>query len=407
MILLCIAVNLLFYPFIKIRETDYSFTFRGALKYYTPSLRFYRYTFYYISFFLAIFFFAIFNGWIAFSLYLLAISSFFFFYKRKISEDKTLFSQITPKFRKYVKYIKDPRTFSDSVVYFTILSLSMATLVVAAVIAFAMFREFFVFLQSVKLTDFLFGTYWWPSEYELFGGKAFGILPLFVGTVMTSLIAILFATPISIMVAIYTAEYASPKFCGKIKFALEILANIPTVVYGFFAAFILSRWMYDFSNALHYHSFSAESALVSGLVIGVMIMPYMITLIDDAFRAIPSEIRQTAVSLGALKHEIVLNVLLSIITPSIVSVVIIAMSRAIGETMIVVMAAGLMANMTFSPLESITTATVQIVTILTGDVEFNSPKTLAAFAIASVLFCITLVLNSISIWISKKFEVRL
>ena len=224
---------------------------------------------------------------------------------------------------------------------------------------------------------------------------------------MTSLIAITFATPVAIMVAIYTAEYASSKFCGKVKFTLEILANIPTVVYGFFAAFRLSRWLYTASNAINYHSFSAESALVSGLVIGVMVMPYMITLIDDAFRAVPSEIRQTAVSLGALKHEIVLNILLSIITPSIVSVVIIAMSRAIGETMIVVMAAGLMANMTISPLESITTATVQIVTILTGDVEFNSPKTLAAFAIASVLFCATLVLNTISIWISRKFEVRL
>ncbi len=407
MILLCIVVTLLLFPFIKTTNSINSFTFRGALKYYTPSLRFYRYTFAYVSFFLGIVSFAILDGFWAFALYTSLISIFFTVYRRKILEEKTLFSQISPQFRKYFKYIKDPRTFSDSVVYFTILTLSFATILIALIIVFAIFKEFFVFLQSVKITDFLFGTYWWPSEYELFGGKVFGVLPLFTGTIMTSLIAITFATPVAIMVAIYTAEYASAKFCGKVKFTLEILANIPTVVYGFFAAFILSRWLYAASNTLHYQSFSAESALISGLVIGVMVMPYMITLIDDAFRAIPAEIRQTAVSLGALKHEIVINVLLSIITPSIVSVVIIAMSRAIGETMIVVMAAGLMANMTISPLESITTATVQIVTILTGDVEFNSPKTLAAFAIASILFCATLVLNTISIWISRKFEVKL
>ena len=407
MFLLCIAVNLLLFPFIKTRNSSNSFTFRGALKYYTPSLRFYRYTFIYVSFFLGIISFSILNGIFAFGLYTIMLAIFFTIYRRKILEEQTLFSQIAPQFRKYFKYIKDPKTFSDSIVYFTIVILSFATIAIALVIVVAIFKEFFVFLQSVKLTDFLFGTYWWPSEYELLSGKAFGILPLFAGTIMTSLIAVTFATPIAIMVAIYTAEYASSKFCGKVKFTLEILANIPTVVYGFFAAFILSRWLYTASNALNYQSFSAESALVSGIVIGVMVMPYMITLIDDAFRAVPSEIRQTAVSLGALKHEIVLNILLSIITPSIVSVVIIAMSRAIGETMIVVMAAGLMANMTISPLESITTATVQIVTILTGDVEFNSPKTLAAFAIASVLFCATLILNTISIWVSRKFEVRL
>ena len=407
MFLLCVAVNLLLLKFIKTRQINKDFTFRGTLKYYTPSIRFYRYTFLYISFFLSIIVFSNINGIIAFATYTSLLIIFFFFYRKQIYQEKTLFSQITPRFRKYFKYIKDPRTFSDSVVYFTILLLSFATILLAILFATIMFKEFFVFLKSVDLKDFLLGTYWWPSEYDLFGGKVFGIVPLFIGTIMTSIIAILFATPVSIMVAIYTAEYASTKFCGKIKFALEILANIPTVVYGFFAAFILSRWLYNMSNILHYDSFSAESALVSGLVIGVMVMPYMITLIDDAFRAIPQEIRQTAVSLGALKHEIVLNVLMSIITPSIVSVVIIAMSRAIGETMIVVMAAGLMANMTISPLDSITTATVQIVTILTGDAEFNSPKTLAAFAIASVLFCATLILNSISIWISKRFEVRL
>lgn len=331
----------------------------------------------------------------------------FWFYRRRINADKTFFSTIAPKFRKYFKFIKDPRTFSDSITTGVIFFFSIATVLMTFIIAFFIFREFFSFMKFVNFWDFILGKYWWPNEYEVIGGKAFGVLPLFVGTVMTSMIAILFATPISIMVAIYTSEYAHPKIRGKIKFMLEILANIPTVVYGFFAAFILSKWLYNVSFFIGYDSFSAESALVSGIVIGIMIMPYMITLIDDALRAVPDEIRHTAISLGAIQHEIVGRILLSIVTPSIASVIIIALSRAIGETMIVVMAAGLMANMTLSPLEPITTATVQIVTLLTGDIEFNNPKTLAAFGIASVLFCMTLLLNTISIWVSKKFEVKL
>jgi phosphate transport system permease protein len=349
----------------------------------------------------------IFHGILSYIIYFSFLIIFFFLFRKQVCMERTLFSQIKPRYRKYVKYLKDPRTFSDSILHFTIFLLSILTIVVACVVAFSIFKEFFKFLHFVSFWDFITGTYWWPNEYDMIGGEAFGVVPLFVGTIMTSFIAILFATPISIMVAIYTAEYASPKICGKIKFALEILANIPTVVYGFFAAFILSKWLYNVSALFNYSSFSAESALVSGLVVGIMIMPYMITLIDDALRAVPAEIRHTAISLGALKHEIVGRVLMSIITPSIASVIIIALSRAIGETMIVVMAAGLMANMTLSPLEPITTATVQIVTILTGDMEFSSPKTLAAFGIASVLFCITLVLNTISIWISKQFEVKL
>ena len=407
MILLCIAVNLVFYFLIKVKTPDFLFTFRGALKYYTPSKRFYIYTFFYISFAIFCFSFLLLDGLAAFIVYIALLLPFFLFYRKQIADERTLFSRIRPRYRKYVKYFKDPRTFSDSILHFSVFVLAIFTVILTAIIAFSMFKEFFKFLHFVKLRDFLFGTYWWPNEYEMIGGKAFGVVPLFVGTIMTSLIAIFFATPVSIMVAIYTAEYASPKICGKIKFILEILANIPTVVYGFFAAFILSKWLYKFSDVIGYKSFSPESALISGIVVGIMIMPYMITLIDDALRAVPAEIRHTAISLGALKHEVVLRVLMSIITPSIASVIIIALSRAIGETMIVVMAAGLMANMTFSPLDSITTATVQIVTILTGDIEFNNPKTLSAFGIASVLFCMTLIFNTISIWISKKFEVKL
>lgn len=407
MILLSCLTNIVLYFFIKIRYATFEFTFRGALKYYTPSKRFYIYTFYYISFFIFIAVYSIFSGLLACAVYHIILLSFFFVYRKRIGQEKTLFSIIHPQYRKYVKYIKNPRTFSDSIVYFCVLFLSICTIILTFVIAFSIFKEFFKFLTFVDIRDFLFGQYWWPNDYEMIKGKAFGILPLLVGTILTAFIAILFATPVSIMVAIYTAEYASASMRGKIKFALEMLANVPTVVYGFFAAFILSKFLYNFSMFIGYNSFSAESALISGLVIGVMIMPYMVTLIDDAFMSVPQEIHQTAVALGAIKHEIVLRVLLSIVTPSIVSVIIIAISRAIGETMIVVMAAGLMANMTFSPLEPITTATVQIVTLLTGDVEFNNPKSLSAFGVASVLFCITLFFNMISIWISKKFEVKL
>lgn len=407
MILLALILNLALYFGLKIPISDLSFTFRGSLKYYIPSKRFYIYTFYYISFLLFCVTSLALRGIYSFALYSFLLLAFFLFYRFQINNKNTLFSRIKPQYRKYFKYIKNPRTFSDSVALLVILLFAFFTIAVTGVIVFAIFKEFFKFLQFVNFWDFITGTYWWPNEYDLIGGNAFGVVPLFVGTFITAFVAVLFATPISIMVAIYTAEYAPAFLRGKVKFVLEILANIPTVVYGFFAAFILSRWLYNIADFIGYKSFSAESALVSGVVVGIMVMPYMITLIDDAFQAIPSEIRMTAISLGALKHEIVLRVILSIAVPSIVSVVIIALSRAIGETMIVVMAAGLMANMTFSPLEPITTATVQIVTILTGDVEFDSPKTLAAFGIASVLFCVTLLLNSISIWVSKRFEIKL
>ena len=407
MILPAVILNFFLYFALKVPFNNFSFTFRGSLKLYTPSKRFYVYTFYYCSFLLFCIVNLFLNGIAAFVIYSILLLAFLAFYRFEINRKNTLFSKINPQYRKYFKYIKNPRTFSDSVILFIIVILSFATIILTGIIVFAIFKEFFKFLHFVPLKDFLTGTYWWPNEYEVIQGKAFGVIPLFVGTVITAFIAVLFATPVSIMVAIYTAEYAPPFLRGKVKFLLEILANIPTVVYGFFAAFILSKWLYNVADFVGYKSFSAESGLVSGVVVGIMVMPYMITLIDDSFQAIPSEIRTTAISLGALKHEIVLRVILSIATPSIVSVVIIALSRAVGETMIVVMAAGLMANMTFSPLEPITTATVQIVTILTGDIEFDSPKTLAAFGIASVLFCITLALNAVSIWVSKRFEVKL
>lgn len=407
MILLCFLTNILLYFFIKVHFPTFDFTFRGALKYYTPSKRFYVYAFYYVSFFIFIVTYSILCGWHACVVYHIFLLLFFAIYRKWIAQERTLFSFVYPRHRKYFKYFKDPRTFSDAIIYFVVFFLSICTIFVTFIIAFSIFREFFKFIDFVDIRDFLLGKYWWPNDYEMIGGEAFGILPLLTGTILTALIAILFATPVSIMVAIYTAEYASAQMRGKIKFALEMLANVPTVVYGFFAAFILSKMLYKVSIFVGYNSFSAESALISGLVVGVMIMPYMITLIDDALISVPQEIRHTAVSLGAIKHEIVLRILLSIVTPSIVSVIIIAISRAVGETMIVVMAAGLMANMTFSPLEPITTATVQIVMLLTGDVEFNNPKTLSAFGIASVLFCMTLFFNIISIWVTKKFEVKL
>ena len=263
------------------------------------------------------------------------------------------------------------------------------------------------FFKSVPLSDFLFGLEWSPQTAiradQVGSSGAFGAVPLFVGTLLISFIAMLVAVPIGLMSAIYLSEYASPKVRTWAKPIMEILAGIPTVVYGFFAALTVAPFIRDFGAGLGVEV-ASESALAAGLVMGIMIIPFVSSLSDDVINAVPQAMRDGAYALGATQSETVRRVIFPAALPGIVGGVLLAVSRAIGETMIVVMAAGLAANLTVNPLQAVTTVTVQIVTLLTGDQEFDSPKTLAAFALGLMLFVVTLILNVIALYIVRKYR---
>ena len=220
---------------------------------------------------------------------------------------------------------------------------------------------------------------------------------------MITCIAMLVAAPVGLMSAIYLSDYATPHFRSIAKPILEVLAGIPTVVYGFFAALTVAPLIRGWGEALGM-TVASESALTAGLVMGIMIIPFVSSLSDDVINAVPQSLRDGAYGLGATKSETIQHVVLPAALPGIVSALLLAMSRAIGETMIVVMAAGLAANLTFNPLEAVTTVTVQIVTLLVGDQEFDSAKTLVAFALGLMLFCITLVLNIIALCVVQKYR---
>ncbi|MFZ5653865.1 MAG: phosphate ABC transporter permease subunit PstC [Pseudomonadota bacterium] len=263
------------------------------------------------------------------------------------------------------------------------------------------------FFQEVPPAQFLFGLEWSPQiairEGQVGGSGSFGAVPLFVGTLLISAIALLVAVPVGLMSAIYLAEYANPRVRNLAKPALEILAGIPTVVYGFFAALTVAPLIRDW-GARWGLSVSSESALAAGVVMGVMIIPFVSSLADDVITAVPRSLRDGSLAMGATRSETVKKVIIPAALPGIVGGVLLAASRAIGETMIVVMAAGLAANLTANPLEAVTTITVQIVTLLVGDQEFDSAKTLAAFALGLMLFVTTLLLNVIALRIVKKYR---
>lgn len=263
------------------------------------------------------------------------------------------------------------------------------------------------FFNKVPITDFVFGTHWSPQTAirvdQVGGSGAFGAIPLFLGTMLISLIAMIIAVPAGLMSAIYLSEYASKTVRAIVKPALEILAGIPTVVYGFFAALTVAPMIRD-TGAIIGLDVSSESALAAGLVMGVMIIPFVSSLSDDVINAVPQSLRDGSLGLGSTKSETIRQVVIPAALPGIVSGVLLAASRAIGETMIVVMAAGLAANMTANPLETVTTVTVQIVTLLVGDQEFDSPKTLAAFALGLMLFVVTLMLNFVALYVVKKYR---
>ena len=255
--------------------------------------------------------------------------------------------------------------------------------------------------------DFLFGTQWSPQTAmradQAGSSGAFGAVPLFVGTLLISFIALLVAVPLGLMSAIYLSEYASPTLRAYAKPAMEVLAGIPTVVYGFFAALTVAPFIRDLGESLGL-SVASESALAAGLVMGIMIIPFMSSLSDDVINAVPQSMRDGSYGMGATKSETIKQVILPAALPGIVGAFLLAASRAIGETMIVVMAAGLAANLTVNPLDSVTTVTVYIVKLLTGDQEFDSAKTLAAFALGLSLFVVTLILNVVALHIVRKYR---
>jgi phosphate transport system permease protein len=263
------------------------------------------------------------------------------------------------------------------------------------------------FFQQVSVFEFLFGLNWSPQTAiradQVGSSGSFGIVPLLTGTLLITAIAILVAAPIGLLSAIYMVEYSSEQRRAIAKPMLEVLAGIPTVVYGFFAALTVAPLVRRVGESLGFEV-ASESALAAGLVMGIMIIPLVSSLSDDAIKAVPGSIREGALALGATRSEAMTGIILPAALPGIVGGILLAVSRAIGETMIVVMAAGLAANLTANPFEAVTTFTVQIVTLLVGDQEFDSAKTLAAFALGLVLFVITMSLNIIGLNFVRRYS---
>ncbi len=261
--------------------------------------------------------------------------------------------------------------------------------------------------SKISPIDFLFGLQWSPQTAmradQVGSSGVFGIVPLIVGTLLITIIAMLVAGPLGLFSAIYMAEYATPRIRAIVKPILEILAGIPTVVLGFFAALTVAPLIRSSGQSLGF-DVASESALAAGLVMGMMIIPFVSSLSDDVINAVPQSLRDGSYAMGATKSETIKKVVLPAALPGIVSAFMLAISRAIGETMIVVMAAGLAANLTFNPLAAVTTVTVQIKTLLVGDQEFDSAKTLSAFALGLVLFFFTLALNYIALKIVQRYR---
>lgn len=265
------------------------------------------------------------------------------------------------------------------------------------------------FFRLVPPAQFFFGLAWEPQialrADQSLGSGAFGAIPVFAGTLLIAAVAMAVAVPIGLFTAIYMSEYAHPRFRAVIKPIIEILAGIPTVVYGFFAVLVVAPAFKNFLTLLGVDA-APNSALVAGAVMGIMIIPFVSSLSDDAITAVPRSLRDGSYALGATQAETIMSVLLPAALPGIMGGILLAVSRAIGETMIVVMAAGIIATLTLNPLQPVTTVTVQIVTLLIGDTEFDSPKTLAAFALGLILFLATLCLNVIALRIVRKYRER-
>ncbi len=289
------------------------------------------------------------------------------------------------------------RNLFERLVTYTLLACSAVAVLTTVGIVVSVLFETLRFFTHVSPIQFLFGLQWSPT------GNSYGMIPLLVGTLLITLIAILVAGPLGLLSAIYMAEYATPRTRAFAKPLLEILAGIPTVVLGFFAALTVAPIIRSAGSAIGLNV-ASESAFAAGLVMGMMIIPFVSSLSDDVINAVPQSLRDGSYAMGATKSETIQKVVLPAALPGIVSAFMLAISRAIGETMIVVMAAGLAANLTFNPLTAVTTVTVQIKTLLVGDQEFDSAKTLSAFALGFVLFFFTLALNYIALRIVRKYK---
>lgn len=295
----------------------------------------------------------------------------------------------------------------ERVMSFFLVSCASIAILTTLGIVLSVFFEAMRFFQQVGFLEFVTGTTWSPQTAiradQVGSSGSFGAVPLFVGTLLISFIAMIVAVPFGLMSAIYLAEYASKRVRNVVKPLLEILAGIPTVVYGFFAALTVAPALRDLGSQIGL-GVSSESALAAGTVMGIMIIPFVSSLSDDVITAVPQAMRDGSYGLGATRSETVRKVVIPAALPGIVGGILLAVSRAIGETMIVVMAAGLAAKMTANPLEAVTTVTVQIVTLLTGDQEFDSAKTLAAFALGLMLFVVTLCLNVVALQVVRRYR---
>lgn len=303
---------------------------------------------------------------------------------------------------------KARQSVEKSNVYFLILC-SIVAIVTTVGIVFSLIFEALRFFNQIPILDFLFGLSWSPQmairEDQVASQGSFGAVPIFAGTLLITLIAMFVSIPIGLTSAIYLSEYASNNTRSIIKPVLEVLAGVPTVVYGFFAAITVGPFFKDLADFLGF-SIASESAIAAGGVMGIMIIPFISSLSDDVISAVPQTLRDGSFAMGATKSETIKKVVLPAALPGIMGAILLAISRAIGETMIVVMAAGIAANLTANPFEAVTTVTVQIVTLLVGDQEFDSTKTLAAFALGITLFVITLILNLLALKIVHKYRER-
>lgn len=295
----------------------------------------------------------------------------------------------------------------ENVIRWMLIAASSIAILTTIGIVLSVLFEAIRFFQKVPLTEFLFGLNWSPQTAiradQVGSSGSFGAVPLFAGTLLITSIAMFVAVPVGLMTAIYLAEYSSSRIRGIAKPLLEVLAGIPTVVYGFFAALTVAPWIRNAGESVGL-TVASESALAAGLVMGIMIIPLVSSLADDAINAVPTAMRDGALGLGSTRSETMTKVILPAALPGIVGGILLAVSRAIGETMIVVMAAGLAANLTANPFAAVTTVTVQIVTLLVGDQEFDSAKTLAAFALGLMLFVVTLCLNVIGLSVVRKYR---
>ena len=308
---------------------------------------------------------------------------------------------------KKIKHEFKARDKLEKIIELFLLACSTLAVLVTIGIVLSVIFESNKFFSAIPISDFLFGTHWSPQmpirEDQVGSTGAFGAVPLFTGTFLIAFIAMCIAGPIGLMSAIYLSEYASKKVRDIVKPLTEILAGIPTVVYGFFAVIVVAPFIRNAGQ--HFGlEIASESALAAGLVMGVMIIPFVSSISDDVINAVPQNLKNGSLGLGATKSETIKKVIIPAALPGIIGGLLLAVSRAIGETMIVVMAAGMSANLTANPFEAVTTVTVQIVVLLVGDQEFDSPKTLSAFALGLVLFCVTLILNYIALHIVRKYR---